>query len=181
MTQHHLTSGLVVRPFESEDVDAVFAAVAADRERLGRFMPWVWVSTTRDDTAAFITAAVAGREAGTSLQWAVFDGPRVVGAVGAGVDRLNRSAEAGYWIAADLEGRGIVTEVMRLLISELVGSGVHRVVLRAAVGNQRSRAVAERLGFTLEGVERESLRTRGVVHDAAVYSLLAGEWPPEAG
>jgi ribosomal-protein-serine acetyltransferase len=54
---------------------------------------------------------------------------------------------------------------------------VNRVGLQAEVGNQRSRAVADRLGFTLEGVRRQAwVGGDGAFVDIATYSLLASEW-----
>jgi ribosomal-protein-serine acetyltransferase len=172
-----LSSGITVRPFTRDDAAAVFAAVDADRVRLGEFMPWVWASRTPGDTAIFLRGAASSEAAGSAIHRGLFEGDRYVGSIGASIDRLNGTAEAGYWISADLQGRGVVTEAMGLLIDALVASGVRRVVLRAAVENVRSRRVAERLGFTLEGVERESMRTGERIHDVAVYSLLAREWP----
>ena len=64
--------------------------------------------------------------------------------------------------------------------------GMHRVELLAATDNERSRAIAERLGMTFEGVRREAEElARGFV-DLAMYSMLAQDWParrgrPEAG
>jgi ribosomal-protein-serine acetyltransferase len=57
---------------------------------------------------------------------------------------------------------------------------LHRVELMAAIENQRSRAVAERLGMRMEGVRREAEQlARGFV-DLAVYATLAPEWPGAA-
>jgi ribosomal-protein-serine acetyltransferase len=53
---------------------------------------------------------------------------------------------------------------------------MHRVELICMVDNARSRAVAERLGFTLEGIKRESEWINGAFRDHALYSLLAHEW-----
>ena len=42
--------------------------------------------------------------------------------------------------------------------------------------NERSAAVAKRLGMTLEGVLRSEYVHHGERHDSEVYSLLADEW-----
>ncbi|MBC8170995.1 MAG: GNAT family N-acetyltransferase, partial [Anaerolineae bacterium] len=53
---------------------------------------------------------------------------------------------------------------------------LHRVVIRCAAGNTRSRAIPERLGFKLDGIMRDEICIRGQYHDHVVYSLLAHEW-----
>jgi ribosomal-protein-serine acetyltransferase len=42
--------------------------------------------------------------------------------------------------------------------------------------NQRSRAVAARLGFTEEGPHRQAIAIRDQRRDEVVYGLLADEW-----
>ena len=53
---------------------------------------------------------------------------------------------------------------------------LHRAVIRAATGNAPSRAVAERLSFRLEGVEREAQLVKGEFVDLARYAVLSSEW-----
>jgi ribosomal-protein-serine acetyltransferase len=57
-------------------------------------------------------------------------------------------------------------------------SGLHlnRVVIQAAVGNTRSRAIPERLGFVAEGTLREAERVGDEYLDSVVYAMLAREW-----
>jgi RimJ/RimL family protein N-acetyltransferase len=79
------------------------------------------------------------------------------------------------------EGRGLVTkaahEFTRLAFEHV---GLNRVVIRAGVGNLRSRAVAERLGYLPESVERGGGRGLGGFYDIVVYALLADEWRSRA-
>jgi ribosomal-protein-alanine N-acetyltransferase len=56
-----------------------------------------------------------------------------------------------------------------------VNLGLHKVTLRIAQGNRGSERVAEKLGFTREGVLREELRINGVWIDHTLYSLLEHE------
>jgi ribosomal-protein-serine acetyltransferase len=179
MTAIELAGGVVVRPFGARDAEAVFAAVDAERTRLGEWMPWVWASPTLDDSRRFVEDAERRLAAGTAVHWGLFQGDRVVGGVGAGIDSLNRVSEVGYWVAADYEGRGLVTSAMRALVADLFERGLNRLVIHAAVGNERSIALAERLGFTYEGTEREALRMGEQVHDSVVYGLLRREWNAE--
>ena len=55
-----------------------------------------------------------------------------------------------------------------------------RVELRIEVGNQRSAAIAQRLGFRDEGTLRHRERPGDSVKDIAVYSMLAQEWDGSA-
>ena len=58
--------------------------------------------------------------------------------------------------------------------------GLHRVEIRAAEDNLRSRAIPERLGFEQEGVLREAERVGERYHDLVVYGLMASEWQAAA-
>ena len=82
-----------------------------------------------------------------------------------------------YWVAEGFQGRGIVTRACRELVTRAFATpGVRRVEVSVATHNHRSRRLAERLGFQLEGVLRSELKQGDDICDLAVYSLLAHEW-----
>jgi len=65
---------------------------------------------------------------------------------------------------------------VRALVDHAFGTWrLHRVEIRAAVDNTRSRAIPERLAFTQEGVAREAEQVGGRYVDQVVYSTLASE------
>ncbi|TNF32235.1 MAG: N-acetyltransferase [Deltaproteobacteria bacterium] len=91
--------------------------------------------------------------------------------------RAPATAVVGYavdeaWIADELAADAL-NEVVRWLFEV---RRCHRVELRVATGSLALWRVAQRAGFVLEGVARESWRWNGAWHDARTYALLEREW-----
>lgn len=170
-----LGDGVEVRFLERVDADGLFALVDADRERLRARMPWVDGTRSADDTRAFIERGGSGQNLDAL---GIFAGGVCVGTIGARPDPMHGDCEIGYWIAAGHEGRGLVTRACRALIEHLFSTpDCHRVTIRAAPDNARSRAIPERLGFAQEGLMREAGWTPVTgYHDLVVYGLLEDEW-----
>jgi ribosomal-protein-serine acetyltransferase len=166
-----------LRPVEDWDVDELDALVASNRAYLARWMPWP-PAQTRESTREFIRTAKAQLESNDGFQAALVVDGAVAGVFGYhAVDWVHRRTTLGYWLAEPAQGRGLATRAVAALIDHAFGKwDLHRVEIRAAVGNERSRAVCERLGMTLEGVLRQAEWVGGRCHDLAVYSALAPEW-----
>jgi RimJ/RimL family protein N-acetyltransferase len=104
-------------------------------------------------------------------------GWRLVGEVNLLIDTHIRAAEVGYWLDADFEGRGLATRAVTAALDWAFGPlGLRRIKLFAIAGNERSLAMAQRLGFTREGVFRSAAVVSGVEHDVVGYGLLAREF-----
>ena len=170
---------LVLRTLDSRDVSALFTVIDADRERLGRFLPWVEETRTEGDTLRFIDDAADERRRRRSLVLGIVVDGALRGTIGLHyVDWFDRSAEIGYWIASPLEGRGYVTRATQQLLGLAFGAaGLHRLVIRCAIDNARSRRVAERLGFRVEGLLREAQWVSGRFVDQHLLSLLRTDTP----
>ncbi len=170
-----LGDGAVVRRYTMDDLDAIWAVASGERERLGEWMPWVEGTTTRDVQRAWLEQRVAETEGFEGC--GIFVGDELAGGVGLSWDPYGIAGEIGYWTRAPYEGRGLVTrsaqEFTRIAFEHV---GLNRVVIRAGVGNVRSRAVPERLGYVEESVERGGGRGLGGFYDIVVYSMLADEW-----
>jgi len=167
-----------LRALRKEDAPELFAVTDANRKHLREWLPWVDVVLVEADSAAFIDAMIAQREAGRGPTFAVLRDGAIVGIAGfRPIDRVNRVAEIGYWLAAAAQGRGTMTECCRFLVRyAFLTLDLNRVEIAAATDNRRSRAVPERLGFKLEGVLREREALNGGFVDHAVYSQLRSEF-----
>ncbi len=85
-------------------------------------------------------------------------------------------AELGYIVAPQARGRGVAGRAIRLLAEWAFGElALARLEAWIDVTNDPSKRVAERLGFTFEGVRRSVYFKDGHRADMAVYSLLPGE------
>ncbi len=167
-----------LRLVEERHTEELFALVDRNRAYLREWLPWLDDTTTLEDERAFVRSSLEGFAKGTTIEFAIWHLGRISGGIGLHfIDEANRSGEIGYWVSEDLQGKGLVTRACVEVLDHAFGNlGLNRVVIRVDVGNTRSRAIPERLGFTEEGVTRQSdwLYTR--FRDMALYSVLAEEW-----
>lgn len=167
-----------LRLLEESDAAELHALIEANRELLARWLPWA-AEQAFEDTLDFIRRTreqVAGSD---GFQLAIVCGEEIAGVVGyREVDWERRSTSLGYWLGAERQGRGTMTEAVRALVDHAVsGWRLDRVEIRAAVENRRSRAIPERLGFRLERTLPEAEVVEGRRFDTALYAISAADWP----
>jgi len=105
------------------------------------------------------------------------DGERVGDVSLAPIDDRRGWANLGYWIDPDYQGEGYATAAARLVVDHgFAELRLHRVSATVVAGNEASRRVVEKLGFTHEGTKREDAFVGGEYVDRAVYGLLRREW-----
>jgi ribosomal-protein-alanine N-acetyltransferase len=171
-----LTDGVVsLRPWEPADIPEIVASVDGDEEMAG-WLDRLPQPYTAEDARAFIAGEVVPVERTYAIVETATGRP--VGSVGIHPDGDPDVGEIGYWIRRDARGRGLMTRAVVILSRHaLHEGGFARVWLRADPENVGSCRVAEKAGFTREGVLRsvhwnERLRRR---QDHVVYSLLPAD------
>ncbi len=178
-----LGGGLSLHLPRLRDAQEVFELIDRHREVLGEWLPWVAETRSAGDTEAFFQKAREWHAKEHALHLLIRQGGLAAGMVGMHViDRRNGKASFGYWLAPTHWGRGLVTRAVgRLLRFAFEEEGLQRAEIRCAPENARSRAVAERLGFRLEGRLRRAERLSGDRYvDHLVFGLLRSEWRSEA-
>lgn len=92
------------------------------------------------------------------------------------IDHDLKKVDIGYWISADYQSKGIVSKcVTKLITMAFTDLAMEKVEISAAVDNQPSRRVCERLGFKLEGIITRAEKINGHVLDHAIYGLSRTE------
>jgi RimJ/RimL family protein N-acetyltransferase len=177
LPSHLETERLILRQPETADAEALNAAIHASHPELKVWMDWAVEPQTLEETRAYIRTSAEAMDAETAANLLMVDrtSGEIVGS--SGYPRLDWSVpsfEIGYWCRSDRVGRGLVSEATRALADHAFTKlGAVRVELRMDDANDRSWRVAERLGFTLEGVLRNDSRTPDKsLRDTRVYSAL---------
>jgi ribosomal-protein-serine acetyltransferase len=167
-----------LRQLSPRDTEELTVLIDRNRDYLREWLPWLDSSTTITDTARFIGRSAEQFADHNGLTLGIFCDRKLAGVIGQHyIDTLNRRTEIGYWIDAARQGRGIVTRsTARLTDYAFKEQDCNRVMLHCAVGNLKSRAVAERLGFVQEGILREAEWLYDHYVDLVMYSMLKRAW-----
>lgn len=171
-----ITQNIVLVPLGLGDAQQIFDAINTQREYLGKWLPFVESTTSVDDVQCFVNYALCN--AHSEPTYTIRKSGEFIGLIGfKATDKLNRKTEIGYWLSEQFQGQGIMTKsviaLCRYAFNELE---MNRVQLKCAVGNSASSAIAKRVGFTLEGVERAGEYVRESNYfDLEIYSLLKTE------
>ena len=177
------TERLTLRCPRASDGDALHAAVASSLDTLRPWAPWAREVSGIDASEAYCRRMQARFILREDLVLLIFEkgsedraGP-VLGAVGLHrIDWQMRTFELGYWRRTGLDGLGVVTEAVialsRMAFDRLAA---RRVEIRMDDANQRSWKLAERAGYTWEGLLRQNAATpAGAPCSTRVYARVRG-------
>jgi RimJ/RimL family protein N-acetyltransferase len=172
---------IVLRPPTEGDADAITAAIQdPDIPRYTRIpSPY-----TREDAIRFIVDTIAHWRNGTSQSLMITDAATgvITGGVGVHAGEHLEVREIGYWVARDARRRGLATRAVRLVSRWVIPVlGLRRLELMTHVDNVGSQAVAERAGFTREGVLRSYATIGCGLADVVMFSLLPEDLTRESG
>jgi ribosomal-protein-serine acetyltransferase len=184
MFTHDLGDGAELRILEARHAEAFLAFIETNRAYLRRYIPFARSIQTVEDARNFIKRGLT-RFAEDGLPWVgVWRGGEIVGMMlFFPLDSQIRATEIGYCLAEQATGQGLMTRAARAMLSFVFDElGLNRVGLQAEVNNQRSRAVADRLGFPFEGIRRaNAVDDDDAYVDMAFYAMLASDWRAKRG
>ncbi|MDZ4763387.1 MAG: GNAT family protein [Chloroflexota bacterium] len=173
------TERLILRPPRAGDGEIMHAAIRDSFAHLHPFIEFAKTLPTPQDSETFVREAALRHH---QLEEFVFmlirkDDGAFLG--NSGMHHINWDVprfEIGYWLAAPYEGNGYMSEAVGALVTfALKELHAIRLEIRCDARNRRSAAVAERVGFSLEGRLRcEKRDNAGELADTLIYARLAG-------
>jgi ribosomal-protein-serine acetyltransferase len=173
-------SGISILPVSVEHAVALAELVQQNIEHLHGYLPAVTNLSTVEAARSHLLAAADRMASGDTCEWHIFADGTLCGAIRLkDIDSDDRKAKIGYFLGRQFTGKGIVTTAVSAVLAWCFDHlQLNRIELRFASGNEASRRVAERLGFSPEGLLRQDECLNGVFVDQHVYGLLAGEFRP---
>ena len=175
------TERLLIRPPQLGDGADVNAAIAETFDDLRRWMAWARRLPTVEETEEHCRHAHAAFLAGDDIPLYVFqrnDGAFVAASGLHPRDPDVPRFEIGYWCRASAQGHGYVTEAVRAITrAGFETMRANRIEIRCDPCNERSRRVAERAGYRLEGeLHNEQRAPDGQLRNTLVFALLPHEF-----
>ena len=173
------TERLVVRIPREEDTELVYEAIERSIVKLKMFMSWAQQKPTHKNVKENIRKAIAKFMNREELRFHLFikETNEFVGVLGLQhIDWTIPKFEIGYWIDERWSGRGYMTEAVHsMTLFAFEDLGANRLEIRCDRDNIRSRAVAEKNHFELEGILKQDSRNANThqLRDTCVYAKIS--------
>ncbi len=163
---------ITLRTVREADIDTLFE-LWSDIENRGEYYP-ISVPSAVDFKKNYHEHGFMEDTHGTFLIWAH---DHIIGSISFFNAMYFDGLEIGYILFERGNRRqGFMTEALALVVNYLFTTKkINRLQLTVMLGNIASRRVAEKCGFTMEGVLRGAIFHRGTSHDLELYSLLRSE------
>ncbi len=166
-------------PATFEMAQAIFDIFAADMKGIRFWMPRGKCGSVED---VFLNYSARYKRKNSYI-YGIFKDGEFLGEIGFNGSSSfeNKRGVIGYWLKKEVRRNGIISllmpELMRIGFQDV---GYETLVIECDPENAVSRHVAEKFGFSLDGILRGRIVwSNGELHDECVYSKLKSEWEKE--
>jgi ribosomal-protein-alanine N-acetyltransferase len=181
------TERLVLRPPRTADVPEMRRAL---RQNAAHLRPWSVAPVPGEDAASLTSVSRAvlrhRREWKQGQAYVLLITPRgdertIIGRVALGgvLRGAFQNGYLGYWIDAEHQGRGLMTEAVRAAtMFALASAALHRVQAAVMPRNTASQRVLDKVGYRREGLAARYLCIAGTWEDHLIFATTTEDWQP---
>lgn len=164
-----------LRAITREHAVALHCLIEKNKSDLSRSLHWPRFVNALEDTISFCAACERGLQTRTGATYGIWLEEQLAGVVSFNtLDLENESGDIGYWLDASARGKGIASLAVSAMVRAFAQQQLlRRYVIKCAVANQRSQRVAERLGFSREGLLKLAEKIGEIRHDQYLYALAS--------
>ena len=177
LLSQEVSDGIVLlRPFQLEDAQEMFAAVQESLTDLKPWMSWAYDDYSLNDAREFIRITRARWQERTLFAFAITDAKSGLVLGGCSLSHIHPVyylCNLGYWVRSSRRGQGLAGRATLLAARYAFEKvGLARVEIVIAPQNEASLRVAQKVGAHYEGVLRNRMVVGQAVYDAVMYSLI---------
>ena len=164
--------GFIVREYQDSDLASLCKAI--NSKGVARYTLRIPNPYGKKDGEEFLRHMKKqyGYKSPSHVSFAIVKDEAVIGGIGL-MNIKDHKLELGYWLNEKYWGKGIMTNVVKLMVEYgFKKFKVRRIYAGALTPNVGSRRVLEKAGFTFEGVSRKSAQKGKKVYDQAMYAIV---------
>lgn len=165
----------ILMPYDDE---ILFKLVDKNRDYLREWLPWLDEVTSSADIRAFVNNSYKRMSDNEGFDLGIVYKNSLIGVIGFhNYDKLNKNISLGFWIDEKYSRKGLITKTCKYLINYAFDRfNMNSVEIHTAKNNVKSKSVAEKLGFFLEGEvdNAEWLYDHYVKHQ--IFSIKKDDW-----
>ena len=171
------TKRTVLRCWHPNDAEILLQAISQSIDHLKAWMPWAQNEpSSLQEKIALLRRWRAAFDLDEDYVYGIFspDEREVWGGTGLHKRVAGNALEIGYWIRADMNNRGLATEISAALTR--VAFAVHkvdRVEIHCDPANVRSASIPSKLGYVQEALlRRRTVGAKGSPVDIMIWTLF---------
>ena len=168
----------LLRQLHPEHATLLFQLINSSRRSLRKFLPWVDYNTTEEHSLRFIELMLRKADEQEAIAFGIWYEGQLCGVIDMhGWDHTLQKAEVGYWMMEERQGKGIVTNSCKTLISYAFATlRLNKVEIRFVLQNDKSAQIPIKLGSAKEGILRQSAKLHGQYVDMVGMGMLRKDW-----
>jgi ribosomal-protein-serine acetyltransferase len=174
MLKLDIADGIELKALEKRHLNAFFAFVEKGRAHFENWIPFVSSTTSIEIAEKKIDTYLELVKNGEAYFWCIWEKTSIIGLVLIkDIDNKAKTAEVGYMIDEEYEGKGIVKKACKLMIDFLfIELQINKIVLSCDEENEKSVGIAKRFGFELEGILKQNIMINGKIRNTMCWALF---------
>lgn len=173
------SENLSMRLLKSSDSKVIFDTISTQRSYLGPWLPVEKTELSLKKTELFVSNIVNQKNPICDIIYVILYQGKFAGLVGLKkIDHEHNNAELGFWVKEDFQYLGIMTEATSKFMEHCFKKlEFNRITIKVYAQDFKSLNIPKKLGFELEGVERQGLKINNEKYvDLQVYGMIKSEY-----
>lgn len=178
MFRKTITQELSLLILEKRYAQELFMLVHQNRKHLSQWLPWVKHTSSVLNSVQFIQNNLQAFAEGKGIQTGIEYEGKLQGLASIfKIDPTNKTGYMAYWLAENMQGKGIITKAcITLLDYAFLDLKLEKIEIRCATKNFKSQAIPKRLEFVEEGTLRRVEKLASGFVDHIVFGMLQEDW-----